>query len=391
MIIPDDVRKDIPITSKIIYFDNAATSLTPKPVIDAMIEYYLEYRANVHRGLHRLSMRATDEYENAREVVARFLGAKPTEVIFVRNTSEGLNWIPYGLDLKPGDKVVVSQLEHHSNLIIWTRLIRKRGIKVEFIREIDGLIDIEDAKEKIDEETKIVSITYVSNVLGTIQPVKEISKIAHSVDAYFVVDAAQAAGHMPVNVRDIDADFLALSGHKGVMGPTGIGVLYINEEVQDVFEPPFIGGGTIEDVSYDSFRLVKGPERYEAGTPDIGGAIGLRAGIEYVSKIGLKRIEKYERELAKMTIKGLLDVGAEVYGTHDVSKRIGVVSFNMSGYSPHEVAAYLDEYNIAVRSGHHCCMPLMKKMGINGTVRASYHCYNTREEVEKMLEVLSEL
>lgn len=391
MIIPDDVRKDIPITSKIIYFDNAATSLTPKPVIDAMIEYYLEYRANVHRGLHRLSMRATDEYENAREVVARFLGAKPTEVIFVRNTSEGLNWIPYGLDLKPGDKVVVSQLEHHSNLIIWTRLIRKRGIKVEFIREVDGLIDIEDAKEKIDEETKIVSITYVSNVLGTIQPVKEISKIAHSVDAYFVVDAAQAAGHMPVNVRDIDADFLALSGHKGVMGPTGIGVLYINEEVQDVFEPPFIGGGTIEDVSYDFFRLVKGPERYEAGTPDIGGAIGLRAGIEYVSKIGLKRIEKYERELAKMTIKGLLDVGAEVYGTHDVSKRIGVVSFNMSGYSPHEVAAYLDEYNIAVRSGHHCCMPLMKKMGINGTVRASYHCYNTREEVEKMLEVLSEL
>ena len=391
MIIPDDVRKDIPITSKIIYFDNAATSLTPKPVIDAMIEYYLEYRANVHRGLHRLSMKATDEYENAREVVAKFLGAKPIEVIFVRNTSEGLNWIPYGLDLKPGDKVVVSQLEHHSNLIIWTRLIRKRGIKVEFIREVDGLIDIEDAKEKIDEETKIVSITYVSNVLGTIQPVKEISKIAHSVDAYFVVDAAQAAGHIPVNVRDIDADFLALSGHKGVMGPTGIGVLYINEEVQDVFEPPFIGGGTIEDVSYDSFKLVEGPERYEAGTPDIGGAIGLRAGIEYVSKIGPKRIEKYERELAKMTIKGLLDVGAEVYGTHDVSKRIGVISFNMSGYSPHEVAAYLDEYNIAVRSGHHCCMPLMKKMGINGTVRASYHCYNTREEVEKMLEVLSEL
>ncbi|MCD6502704.1 MAG: cysteine desulfurase [Euryarchaeota archaeon] len=391
MKIPDDIRKDVPITSKIIYFDNAATSLTPKPVIDAMMEYYLEYRANVHRGVHKLSMRATEEYEKAREVVAKFIGAKTHEVIFVRNTSEGLNWIPYGIDLRPGDKVVVSQLEHHSNLIIWTRLVKKLGIKVEFIREVNGIIDVEDAKEKIDESTKVVSITYVSNVFGTIQPVKELSKLAHSAGAYFVVDAAQAAGHMPLNACDIGADFLAFSGHKGVMGPTGIGVLYVKEDIQSEFEPPFIGGGTIEDVSYESFKLIKGPERYEAGTPDIGGAIGLRAGIEYVSKIGLERIEKYERKLAEITIKGLRDLGIEVYGTHDPSKRIGVVSFNISGYTPHEVAAYLDEYNIAVRSGHHCCMPLMKKIGVNGTVRASYHCYNTIEEVERMLEVLSEL
>lgn len=388
--IPDDIRKDIPLTSKLIYFDNAATSLTPKPVIDAMVDYYLNYRANIHRGVHKLSVKATEEYEEGREVVAKFIGAKPSEIIFVRNTSEGLNWIPYGITLSEGDKIVVSEVEHHSNLIIWMRLKRK-GVKIEFIKEKDGIIDLEDAKEKIDESTKVVTITYVSNVLGTIQPVKELSKIAHSVGAYFVVDAAQAVGHLPVDVGYINADFLAFSGHKGVMGPTGIGVLYIREDIQSEFEPPFIGGGTIEEVSYDSFKLTKGPERYEAGTPDIGGVIGLKAAVKYVSKIGTEKIEKYEQKLAEITIKGLKDIGATVYGTEDTSKRVGVVSFNIEGYTPHEIAAYLDENNIAVRSGHHCCMAFMKKLGINGTVRASYHCYNTKEELERMLEVLSEL
>ncbi len=390
MRIPWDVRRDIPLTSELIYFDNAATSLTPIPVIRAMDDYYLNYRANVHRGVHRLSMKASEMYEKAREVTAKFIRAKPNEIIFVKNATEAINLVAMCLKIEKGEKIVTSELEHHSNLLPWFKLQRK-GIKVELIEENGGIISVEDAKEKIDEETKLVAISLASNVFGTLQPVKEIAKVAKEHGALVLVDAAQAIGHSPVDVEELGVDFLAFSGHKGTLGPTGIGALYAREEAWEYLDEGMVGGGTIEDVDYFSYKLAKGPERYEAGTPNIGGAIGMMAGIEYVEKIGPERIEKYERRLAEETIKGLLDAGIEILGEPNYDKRIGLISFLVPGYGPHEVAEILNEHDIMVRSGHHCCLLPMKKRGIPGTVRASYHCYNTLDEVEQMLEVLGDL
>ncbi len=390
MRIPWDVRRDVPLTSEVIYFDNAATSLTPLPVIRAMDEYYLNYRANVHRGVHKLSVKASEKYEEAREKTAKFLGAKPQEIIFVKNATEAINLVAMCLKLERGDKIVTSELEHHSNLLPWFKL-QRRGVKVDLIEERGGVISVDDAKEKIDENTKLVAISMASNVFGTLQPTKEISKIAKEYGALVLIDAAQAVGHVPVNVNEIGADFLAFSGHKGTLGPTGIGVLYAREESWRMLDEGMVGGGTIEDVDYFSYTLAKGPEKYEAGTPNIAGAIGLMAGIEYVSNIGTERIEKYERKLAEETIKGLIDNEIQILGDPNYERRIGVISFLVSGYDPHEVAEILNEHEIMVRSGHHCCLLPMKKRGISGTVRASYHCYNTLDEVEEMLEILGDL
>ena len=391
--IPEDVRKDIPLTREVIYFDNTATSLTPIPVIEAMDEYYLKYRANVHRGVHRLSQKATHEYEESREVVAKFIGAKFEEIVFTKNTSESLNMAALGLEgvFKKGDKIVTTPYEHHSDLLPWQRLAERLGLKLEFIEGDDeGNLDLADAEKKI-KGAKLIAVQHVSNALGVIHEVEELGRMAKEEGAIFVVDAAQSVGHMEVDVNKLHADFLAFSGHKGPLGPTGIGVLYIREEFFDTFEPPLIGGGTIEDVSLGEYTLTQPPERYEAGTPNIGGAIGLAAGIKYVEKIGLDKIEKQEHKLVKRTTEGLTELEVPWYGPRDLKKHAGVVSFNVPPLHPHDVAAVLDEHKIMVRSGHHCALPVMKKLGINGTVRASFHVYNSLEEVETFLSVMEEL
>ncbi|WP_457742712.1 cysteine desulfurase [Thermococcus sp.] len=393
MRIPEDVRKDIPLTEEVIYFDNTATSLTPKPVVEAMDEYYLRYRANVHRGVHRLSQMATHKYEESRKVVAEFINAKFEEVVFTKNTSESLNLVALGLEniFKRGDIIVTTPYEHHSDLLPWQRLAKKLGLRLEFIQgDNEGNLDLSDAERKI-KGAKLVAVQHVSNALGVIHEVEELGKLAKESGAIFVVDAAQSAGHMEVDVKKLHADFLAFSGHKGPMGPTGIGVLYINEEFFETFEPPLIGGGTIEDVSLDGYKLTEPPERFEAGTPNIGGAIGLAAGIRYIERIGIERIERQERKLVKRTVEGLDELEIPWYGPRNLKKHAGVVSFNVPPLHPHDVAAILDDHNIMVRSGHHCALPVMKKLGINGTVRASFHVYNSLEEVETFLRVLEDL
>ncbi len=393
MKIPDDVRRDIPLTQEVIYFDNTATSLTPRPVIEAMDEYYLKYRANVHRGVHRLSQMATQKYEESREAVAKFIGAKFEEIVFTKNTSESLNMAALGLEgvFEKGDRIVTTPYEHHSDLLPWQRLAKKLNLKLEFIEGDDeGNLDLSDAEKKI-KGAKLVAVQHVSNALGVIHEVEEIGKMAKEEGAIFVVDAAQSVGHMEVDVNKLHADFLAFSGHKGPLGPTGIGVLYIREEFFDVFEPPFIGGGTIEDVELCCYTLTEAPERFEAGTPNIGGAIGLAAGIEYVQRIGLDKIEKQEHKLVKRTTEGLSELEVPWYGPRNLKKHAGVVSFNVPPLHPHDVAAVLDDHRIMVRSGHHCALPVMKKLGINGTVRASFHVYNSLEEVETFLSVMEEL
>jgi len=391
--IPEDVRKDIPLTSEVIYFDNTATSLTPKPVVEAMNEYYLRYRANVHRGVHRLSQMATHRYEESRKVVADFINAKFEEIAFTKNTSESLNLVALGLEgiFRPGDKIVTTPYEHHSDLLPWQRLAKKLNLRLEFIEgDGEGNLDLSDAEKKI-KGAKLVAVQHVSNALGVIHEVEELGRIAKEEGAIFVVDAAQSTGHMEVDVKKLHADFLAFSGHKGPMGPTGIGVLYINEEFFDVFEPPLIGGGTIEDVSLDGYKLTEPPERFEAGTPNIGGAIGLAAGIRYIERIGIDKIERQERKLVKRTTEGLDELEIPWYGPRNLDKHAGVVSFNVPPLHPHDVAAILDENNIMVRSGHHCALPVMKKLGIDGTVRASFHVYNSLEEVETFLGVMEVL
>ena len=393
MKIPDDIRKDIPLTREVIYFDNTATSLTPKPVIEAMDEYYLKYRANVHRGVHRLSQMATQKYEESRRVVAEFLNSGFEEVVFTKNTSESLNMVALGLEglFKSGDRIVTTPYEHHSDLLPWQRLAKKLGLKLEFIKGDDeGNLDLADAEKKI-KGAKLVAVQHVSNALGVIHEVEELGEMAKEEGAIFVVDAAQSVGHMEVDVRKLHADFLGFSGHKGPMGPTGIGVLYISEDFLDRFNPPFIGGGTIEDVDLCCYTLTEPPERFEAGTPNIGGAIGLAAGIRYIQKIGIDRIERQEHKLVKRITEGLDELDIPWYGPRNLKKHAGVVSFNLPPLHPHDVAAVLDEHGVMVRSGHHCALPVMKKLKINGTVRASFHVYNSLEEVETFLEVMEEL
>lgn len=385
MNVPDGVRRDIPLTEKVAYFDNAATCLTPVPVIERMTEYYLACRGNVHRGVHTLSEKASTLYEEARKKVASFIHAEPEEIIFVKNTTEALNYIALGLNFKKGDKVITTELEHHSNFLPFFRL-QKKGVICEVIKATPkGVLhplDIDNAS--------LVTCSYISNALGTILPVDEIGKKARNAGALFCVDAAQAVGHMPVNVRMLQCDFLAFSGHKGCMGPTGIGVLYIKKEIASEIEPVFLGGGMIKDVSVSGFELADPPERFEAGTPHIAGAIGLGAAIDYIRKIGISSIQNQENLLTEYTLDELSEIeGVTWYGPR--KNHAAVISFNVNGLNPHDTASILDSHDILVRSGHHCALPLMKRLNLKGTVRASYHCYNTKDEVDRMITILKEV
>jgi len=390
------VREDFPILKTgVIYFDNTASSLTPEPVLEKMLEYYRQYRANVERGIHRLSQKASEEYEQAHAKVVDFINARSdTEVVMTRNTTEGINIVASGLKWKEGDSVVTTLLEHHSNFIVWHRLRDRFGVKVKVVKpDRQGLLSPSSVEKAIDDSTRLVAVTHVSNSLGVIVPIREVAKIAKEKGALVLVDGAQSVPHMKVDVQEIGCDFLAFSGHK-MCGPTGSGALYIREELVDEVEPLSIGGGTIDDVGLDYYKLTKSWRKFEAGTPAIAEGLGLGAAMDYLSKIGMDNIRAHEEKLAKRMYTGLREIPkVEVYGPEEPEKRVALVSFNVGNLSPHDVALTLDvSANIMVRSGHHCALPVMKEViRKNGTVRASLYFYNTAEEVDKFLSAVEEL
>ena len=383
----DQVVNDEPL----VYLDNAATTQKPQVVLDTLMAYYHEDNANVHRGVHTLAERATAAYEASREKLRQFINAKSTkEVLFTRGTTTGLNWIGRFAEqvLEPGDEVVISIMEHHSNIIPWQEACKKTGAKLVYAYLKDGQLDMEDLANKITEKTKFVSLAQVSNVLGCINPVKEIAKLAHQVGAYMVVDGAQSAPHMAIDVQDLDCDFFTLSGHK-MLGPTGIGVLYGKEEILNQMNPIEFGGEMIDFVYEQEATWKELPWKFEAGTPNIAGAIALGAAVDYLSALGMENIHAYEQELVDYVLPKLQAIdGLTVYGPEDPSQHAGVVAFNIDGLHPHDVATALDYEGVAVRAGHHCAQPLINHLGISSAARASFYIYNTKEDCDKLVEAI---
>lgn len=393
------IRADFPILAQEInekplaYLDNVATSQKPKQVIEALTHYYEFDNANVHRGVHTLAARATDAYESARGKVAKFIHAREVaEIIFTRGTTSAINLVVDSYaeaNIEAGDEIVISYLEHHSNLIPWQQLAKRKGAVLKYIElEEDGTISVEQAKKTIGEKTKIVALAHVSNVLGTITPIKEIAAIAHQFGAIILVDGAQAVPHMEVDVVDLDADFYAFSGHK-MMAPTGIGALYGKRELLDAMEPTEFGGEMIDFVELYDSTWKELPWKFEAGTPIIGGAIALGAAIDYLAEVGLENIHAHEQALASYAIEEMSKIeGITIYGPKDASKRCGLVTFNIEGAHPHDIATILDEDGIAIRAGHHCAQPLMKWLDVSSTARASFYIYNTKEEIDALIDGL---
>lgn len=384
------IRSDFPILNDIIYMDSASTSLTPEPVLNAVLEYYRGYNANVGRGVHRLSQIASQKYRDAHRKVADFIRAKEEEIIFTKNTTEAINMVASGLKWERDDKIVTTLVEHHSNFLPWLRL-KRFGMDLDIVKpDNEGMFDVSDFEEKIDDKTRLVAVTHISNLLGTITPIKEISAVCKENDALLLIDGAQSAPHIGIDIEDLGCDFFAFSGHK-MLGPTGTGVLWMRENFLDDLEPFIFGGGMIDDVSLDSYELTKSYERFEGGTPNIAGGIGLGKAVDYLKGAGVEAIKDHELKLAERLLEGLLEIErVEVYGPLNLKDRIGVVSFNIKGLNPHDVALMLDEASdIMVRSGHHCCMPLIKHLGLKeGTVRSSLYLYNTTDDVEIFLDTV---
>ncbi|WP_455446807.1 cysteine desulfurase [Streptococcus salivarius] len=383
----DQVVNDEPL----VYLDNAATTQKPQVVLDTLMAYYHEDNANVHRGVHTLAERATAAYEASREKLRKFINAKSTkEVLFTRGTTTGLNWVGRFAEqvLEPGDEVVISIMEHHSNIIPWQEACKKTGAKLVYAYLKDGQLDMEDLANKITEKTKFVSLAQVSNVLGCINPVKEIAKLAHQVGAYMVVDGAQSAPHMAIDVQDLDCDFFTLSGHK-MLGPTGIGVLYGKEEILNQMNPIEFGGEMIDFVYEQEATWKELPWKFEAGTPNIAGAIALGAAVDYLSNLGMENVHAYEQELVDYVLPKLQAIdGLTVYGPEKSSQYAGVIAFNIDGLHPHDVATALDYEGVAVRAGHHCAQPLINHLGISSAARASFYIYNTKEDCDKLVEAI---
>lgn len=394
-----DIRNDFPILDQeingypLVYLDSAATSQKPRQVIEAMEQYYKNDNANVHRGVHTLGNRATEGYEGARETVRKFLNASSAEeIIFTRGTTTALNLVAqsYGrANIGEGDEIIITYMEHHSNIIPWQQLAKATGAVLKYVDlEEDGTLSLEKVSDAMTDRTKIVSIMYVSNVLGTMNPIKEITEIAHAHNAIMVVDAAQAAPHLKLDVQDLDCDFLAFSGHK-LCGPTGIGALYGKKALLNEMEPVEFGGEMIDFVGLYDSTWKELPWKFEGGTPIIAGAIGMAAAIDYIESIGLDKIEQHEHELVAYAMEQMKAVeGLEIYGPRDSSKRAGIVTFNLDGVHPHDLATVLDMNGIAVRAGHHCCQPLMKWLDVSATARASFYLYNTKEDVDRLVEGL---
>ena len=395
----EQIRADFPILKRevhpgipLIYLDSTATTQKPVQVIRAMNDYYNYYNANVHRGVHTLAEEATSAYEAARQRVADFINAPAArEIIFTRNTTEAINLIAqtWGkTNLKEDDLVILTEMEHHSNLVPWQMLSAEKGIRLEFIPvTIDGMLDLDIYKKLLEQAPKFVSFTHMSNVLGTINPAKEIIQMAHQVGAVTLVDGAQSVPHFPVDVKDLDVDFLAFSAHK-ICGPTGIGVLYGKFELLNNM-PPFLGGGEmIKRVLLRSFIPNELPHKFEAGTPAIAESIGLHAALDYVDRVGMENIAAHERTIITYALERLEEVpGVHVIGPEAKNKG-GVAAFTFDGVHPHDVAQVLDRTGIAVRAGHHCAMPLHEKYNIPATTRASFYLYNTTNEVDRLIEGL---
>ncbi|HEL2278245.1 TPA: cysteine desulfurase [Streptococcus suis] len=391
------IRKDFSILDQVVndeplvYLDNAATTQKPQQVLDVLADYYQTDNANVHRGVHTLSERATARYEAARQKVADFIQAKSSkEILFTRGTTTSLNWVAQFAReiLQPDQEVIISVQEHHSNIIPWQQACQQTGAKLRYVPLKDGELDVTSLKSMLSEKTKFVSLAHVSNVLGSVAPIGEIAELVHAVGAYLVVDGAQSVPHMAVNVQELDVDFYAFSGHK-MVGPTGIGVLYGKEELLNRMSPVEFGGEMIDFVYEQSATWKELPWKFEAGTPNIASAIGLGAAIDYLIEIGMDAIQAHEAELVDYVFPKLQAIpGLTIYGSQDLSKRTGVIAFNLDDLHPHDVATALDYEGVAVRAGHHCAQPLLRYLQVPATVRASFYIYNTKADCDKLVEAI---
>lgn len=395
------LRADFPLLDQqvndepLVYLDNAATAQRPTPVLKRVLDFYQTDNANVHRGVHTLAERATADYEAARDKVQKFIHAnKREEVIFTKGCTDSLNLVAatYGeQNIQAGDEIVISIMEHHSNLIPWQQLAIKKGATLKYIGlKKEGELDMADAAAKVTDRTKIVAVTHASNVMGTVTPLKQLAKLAHEHGAIIVGDGAQAVPHMKVDVTDLDVDFYAFSGHK-MMSPTGIGVLYGKQALLEAMPPYQYGGEMIGSVTEQESTWAALPYKFEAGTQNIAGAVGLGAAIDYLTAIGMDRIEAHERELVQTVLPQLLAIeGLTVYGPTDPAKHTGVISFNLGHLHPHDLATALDMEGVAVRAGHHCAQPLMNYLGLEASARASFYLYNTAADAEKLVSALKE-
>ncbi|WP_032511660.1 cysteine desulfurase [Streptococcus suis] len=393
----EHIRKDFSILDQVVndeplvYLDNAATTQKPQQVLDVLADYYQKDNANVHRGVHTLSERATARYEAARQKVADFIQAKSSkEILFTRGTTTGLNWVAQFAReiLQPDQEVIISVQEHHSNIIPWQQACQQTGAKLRYVTLKNGELDMDHLRSLLSSKTKFVSLAHVSNVLGSVVSIGEIAELAHQVGAYLVVDGAQSVPHMAVNVQELDVDFYAFSGHK-MLGPTGIGVLYGKEELLNRMSPVEFGGEMIDFVYEQSATWKELPWKFEAGTPNIAGAIGLGAAVDYLMEIGMDAIQAHEAELVDYVFPKLQAIpGLTIYGSQDLSKRTGVIAFNLDDLHPHDVATALDYEGVAVRAGHHCAQPLLRYLQVPATVRASFYIYNTKADCDKLVEAI---
>ncbi|HFU4464221.1 TPA: cysteine desulfurase [Streptococcus suis] len=391
------IRKDFSILDQVVndeplvYLDNAATTQKPQQVLDVLADYYQKDNANVHRGVHTLSERATARYEAARQKVADFIQAKSSkEILFTRGTTTSLNWVAQFAKeiLQPDQEVIISVQEHHSNIIPWQQACQQTGAKLRYVTLKDDELDMDHLRSLLSSKTRFVSLAHVSNVLGSVAPIGEIAELVHEVGAYLVVDGAQSVPHMAVNVQELDVDFYAFSGHK-MLGPTGIGVLYGKEELLNLMSPVEFGGEMIDFVYEQSATWKELPWKFEAGTPNIAGAIGLGAAIDYLTEIGMDAIQAHEAELVDYVFPKLQAIpGLTIYGSQDLSKRTGVIAFNLDDLHPHDVATALDYEGVAVRAGHHCAQPLLRYLQVPATVRASFYIYNTKADCDKLVEAI---
>ncbi len=394
------IRQDFPVLSRmvhgksLVYLDNAATSQKPKQVINALTDYYSRYNANIHRGLHVLAEEATAAYEAVRAKTARFLNAPEARcIVFTRNATEAINLIANAwgrAHLKPGDQILLSEMEHHSNLVPWQLIAKATGASLAFLKVTDeGELDLRDLSALLAKGTKVVSLTLMSNVLGTIPPLRKITEEAHRHGALVVVDAAQAAPHLPVDVQELDCDVLVCSSHK-MLGPTGVGVLYARASLLESMDP-FLGGGEmISDVQLTSSTWHEIPWKFEAGTQNIAGVIAFGEALAYLERIGMDAVREHEIAITEIALRRLSEIdGLTLYGPRDLAKRGSAISFNLNGLHPHDIGTVLDAEGVAVRAGHHCAKPLMRRLGVVATVRPSFYLYNTEEEVDRLVHAIN--
>ena len=394
------IRSDFPILDRrvygkpLVYLDNAATSQKPRQVIDALVGYYEKSNANIHRAIHCLGEESTVAYEETRASVASFINAASEEcIVFTRNATEAINLVAYTWgknNIRSGDEIVLTLLDHHSNFVPWQRLAQEQGATVRYVDITDdGTLDLENLESLINDRTRLVAVTHISNSLGTINPVKELTKAAHEQGALVLVDGAQSAPHLPIDVQDLDCDFFALSSHK-MLGPTGVGALYGRRELLEAMVPFMGGGEMIRTVTTEGATWNQSPWKFEAGTPNIADVIAFSAAIDYLRQIGMDNVRAHEMELTEYALLKLQQMdGLTIYGTPEAENRGGVISFNFPDVHPHDVGTIMDRQGVAIRAGHHCNMPLMKRLGVSGTVRASFYIYNTPEEVDLLLEALN--